>query len=234
MKALILNSGRGSRMGELTYEHPKCMTEISDTETILSRQLKQLYTLGINDIVITTGYKAERLIDYVKGLNLKQDYNFVHNDRYENTNYIYSIYLAKEQLGDEILFMHGDLVFDFEVIQNLIEQERSCMAISSTLPLPDKDFKAVVFDNKIEKIGIEFFEHALAAQPLYLLKEADWLKWLNKMEEFCRNGEDNCYAEKAFNAISKELNLFPYDVEDRLCKEIDNERDLITIKKLLR
>lgn len=37
MKALILNSGLGTRMGVLTSEHPKCMTEISHTDTILSR-----------------------------------------------------------------------------------------------------------------------------------------------------------------------------------------------------
>ena len=42
MKALILNSGMGSRMGVLTSEHPKCMTEISGRETILSRQLSQI------------------------------------------------------------------------------------------------------------------------------------------------------------------------------------------------
>ena len=36
MKALILNSGLGSRMGVLTSEHPKCMTEISAKETILA------------------------------------------------------------------------------------------------------------------------------------------------------------------------------------------------------
>ena len=42
MKALILNSGLGSRMGVLTSEHPKCMTEISPRETILSRQLNQI------------------------------------------------------------------------------------------------------------------------------------------------------------------------------------------------
>ena len=42
MKALILNSGLGSRMGVLTSEHPKCMTEISTRETILSRQLSML------------------------------------------------------------------------------------------------------------------------------------------------------------------------------------------------
>ena len=58
MKALILNSGLGSRMGVLTAEHPKCMTEISPRETILSRQLRQLSDAGIRDVVITTGYYA--------------------------------------------------------------------------------------------------------------------------------------------------------------------------------
>ena len=47
MKALILNSGLGSRMGVLTSEHPKCMTEISARETILSRQLQLIADAGI-------------------------------------------------------------------------------------------------------------------------------------------------------------------------------------------
>ena len=43
-------------MGVLTSEHPKCMTEISKRETILSRQLRLLVEAGIEDVVITTGY----------------------------------------------------------------------------------------------------------------------------------------------------------------------------------
>ena len=58
MKALILNSGLGSRMGVLTSEHPKCMTEISPRETIISRQLNQLAEAGIREVVITTGLPA--------------------------------------------------------------------------------------------------------------------------------------------------------------------------------
>ena len=56
MKALILNSGLGSRMGTLSTEHPKCMTEISSHETILSRQLNLIMKMGIKEVVITTGY----------------------------------------------------------------------------------------------------------------------------------------------------------------------------------
>ena len=64
MKALILNSGMGSRMGVLTSEHPKCMTEISNKETILSRQLHALVEAGIEDVIITTGYFDTVLVNY--------------------------------------------------------------------------------------------------------------------------------------------------------------------------
>ena len=88
MKALILNSGLGSRMGVLTSEHPKCMTEISPRETILSRQLRQLSEAGIRQAVITTGYYDEVLVNYCRALDLPLDYTFVKNPVYDQTNYI--------------------------------------------------------------------------------------------------------------------------------------------------
>lgn len=92
MKALILNSGLGHRMGKLTQEHPKCMTDISDKDTILSRQLKELVRVGIDDVVITTGYFDKVLEDYCKSLNLPLNFTFVNNPIYDSTNlYIPSI-----------------------------------------------------------------------------------------------------------------------------------------------
>ena len=70
MKALILNSGLGSRMGTLTAEQPKCMTEISSHETILGRQLHMLVNAGLHDVVITTGAFADVLVHYVQRLDL--------------------------------------------------------------------------------------------------------------------------------------------------------------------
>ena len=86
MKALILNSGMGTRMGVLTSEHPKCMTEVSLTETILSRQLNQLAEAGITEVVITTGLFEDVLRGYCERLELPMQYTFVHNERYRETN----------------------------------------------------------------------------------------------------------------------------------------------------
>ena len=50
-------------MGDITNTHPKCMTEISDKETIVSRQLTILKECGINNVLMTTGYFDQVLID---------------------------------------------------------------------------------------------------------------------------------------------------------------------------
>ena len=88
MKALILNSGLGSRMGVLTSEHPKCMTEIDHRDTILSRQLRQISEAGIEEVVITTGYYDGVLVNYCNSLDLPLRFTFVKNPIYDKTNYI--------------------------------------------------------------------------------------------------------------------------------------------------
>lgn len=233
MKVLILNSGLGHRMGVLTSEHPKCMTEISATETILSRQLKLISDMGIKEVVMTTGYFDQVLVNYCKSLHLHVHITFVNNPLYADTNYIYSIYCAKDYLDDDILLMHGDLVFEASVIEDMIAFGQSCMKVSSTTALPDKDFKAVVHDGRVERVGIGFFNDALEAQALYKLNKTDWDVWLDKIIEFCENDNRKCYAENAFNEISDSCAIFAFDAKDRLCSEIDTPEDLAVVKSRL-
>ncbi len=234
MKALILNSGIGKRMGVLTSEHPKCMTEINIGETILSRQLKLLQQCGISEVVMTTGLFDKVLVDYCNSLKLSIHCTFVKNPIYDKTNYIYSIYLAKEYLNDDILLMHGDLVFEHSVLRDVIRRNRSCMAVSTTIPLPPKDFKAVIKEGLIEKVGVEFFDNALAAQPLYKINKDDWKVWLDSIIYYCKNGEVSCYAENAFNEVSGKCNIYPIDFDNRLCAEVDTPEDLLLVKRKIK
>ena len=237
MKALILNSGLGSRMGVLTSEHPKCMTEISNTETILSRQLKLIVDAGITEVVMTTGAFDDVLVNYCKCLDFPLNIKFVKNLLYDKTNYIYSIYCARDYLKDQdVVLMHGDLVFENSVFDDVIASENSCMTVSSTNELPAKDFKAVVTNNRIQKVGIEFFDDAMAAQPLYKLMKQDWNKWLDKIIEYCESNDESrkkCYAENALNEII-DKNILPIDFKDRLCAEIDNPQDLAVVSSKLK
>ena len=234
MKALILNSGLGSRMGALTSEHPKCMTEISPDETILLRQLKLLAGAGITDVVITTGYYDEVLIQYCNSLGLPLRYTFVKNPVYDKTNYIYSIYCAREYLDDDLILMHGDLVFEDKVLEKVLACETSCMTVSSTLPLPEKDFKARVAGGKVMAVGVDIFDDAMEAQALYRLKREDWKVWLDRIAEFCESGNTKVYAENALNSLNGAANISALDVGNLLCVEVDNPEDLAAVSARLK
>lgn len=234
MRALILNSGTGSRMGVLASEHPKCLTEVTPRETILGRQLRMLVEAGVTRVVVTTGPFEGVLQEYCRSLELPLELSFVHNPEYASTNYIYSIYLAREQLDDDILLMHGDLVFENAVLDAVLASEESCMTVSSTQPLPEKDFKAVVRGGQIEKVGIEYFEDAVTAQPLYRLRRTDWRQWLEKIVAYCERGERTCYAEKAYNELGGSCRIVPLDVREQLCAEVDDPGDLAVVTSALR
>lgn len=232
MKALILNSGIGHRMGKLTEQYPKCMIKIYKNETILSRQLKLLVGAGITEIIMTTGAFADKLQEYCGFLDLPINYRFVYNEKYAQTNYIYSIYCASEWLkDDDVILMHGDLVFEAQILKGMIECPHSCMAVSERNELSEKDFKAVVYEGNIVKVGVEYFEGAVAAQPLYKLFQDDWKIWLDRICGFCERGNIKCYAEKALNEVAKDLGVKPYNTGTSLCSEVDDKNDLKLVSK---
>ncbi|MBE5822587.1 MAG: phosphoenolpyruvate mutase [Butyrivibrio sp.] len=230
MKALILNSGIGKRMGDVTKNTPKCMSEISENETILSRQLIALNEIGIEDVVITIGPFAGMVVDYCLGLNLPLNIKFIKNTEYENTNYIYSIFLAKEYLDDDILILHGDLVFEDEVLQKIVSCENDVVVVNSLQPLSDKDFKAVIKDNRVVRIGVDCFNDALNMMPMYKLSKNVWSHWLDEICRFIACGERNCYAEEALNGILDSNSVVPLNIGKMFCAEVDTIEDLTVVK----
>lgn len=227
MIALLLNSGLGSRMGDETREHPKCMCRLTEQETIISWQVKLLRRIGVTEAVVTTGHLADTLIAYLESLDSGIRFHFVHNPKYRETNYIYSMYLARNLLrGQDVISLHGDLVLHPTVMDALAASGRSVMAVDSTLPLPDKDFKALIQDGRIRRVGVDCFDAgSVECQAAYHWQAADFSSWMDEIERFVERGDVKCYAENAFNAVSGEIPLYPLECGGRLCAEIDNQAD---------
>lgn len=230
MKALILNSGVGRRMGKPTREHPKCMTSIYGPHTILGRQLELLEQVGVTDVIITTGPFAGALERYA--LERMPSARFVHNPQYRETNYIYSIYLAREFLHDDLILLHGDVVFEKSVLEELLTVSKSAVAVERRIPLPEKDFKARVIRERVKEIGVHVSGgDCVASQPVYKLQKADMEIWLEAISLFCRRGETGVYAENALNTVLDRVAMVPMALEGRLCNEIDNPEDLEFVSK---
>ena len=80
MKALIFNSGIGKRLGDFTQQHPKCLINLNDGESVFHRQLRLLGQCGIKDIIVTTGPFEQQLRDVAADFP-DLDITFLQSDR---------------------------------------------------------------------------------------------------------------------------------------------------------
>lgn len=227
MDICILNSGFGSRLRKYTEHMPKALVPLHGSATILSRQISTLDLFGNHRYAITTGYMDGAIQNYLNDYYPSLDAHYFFNSTFASTNYIASMQLLENDFTDEIVLLHGDLVFEPSVAHDILIAKQDVVVIDSTLPLPEKDFKARVVDGKIADIGINVFGNdCYACQPFYHLHKSTWNAWQAAIGEFCQKGNDTVYAEEALNTILETQDLHPLDVRGRFCMEIDNEEDL--------
>ncbi len=111
-RALILAAGRGSRLGELTRDRPKCLTMLAG-RTLLEWQIAALRGAGIEEIAIVTGYRAGQL----EGRGATT----IHNPRWAETNMVASAVCATQWMaaGDTVV-SYSDIVYAAPVVRRLI------------------------------------------------------------------------------------------------------------------
>lgn len=223
MKAVIFNSGLGNRMGDFTQNHHKSMAPLKDGETIFHRQIRLLSEEDITDFLVTTGPFEDQLKSEAADFP-HLNFTFVRNDIYDRTNYIYSMYLAREHMNDDLVFLHGDLVFNRKLVHDVLACGDPCTGtVNFTKALPEKDFKGRVKDGKLLEVSIHIFdEDCFAFQPFYKMDKATASAWIGKVCQFITEGQDKCYAENALNVIFPALNVRAFSYEGYYIDEIDN------------
>lgn len=230
---MILNSGRGERLFPLTKYKPKALIKIGNN-TLLGHQLDSLIGCNIRDIIMTTGPFENRIKKYVEREYCSVSISYVKNPKYRTTNYVYSMWLAKSLVDDDVILFHGDLLFERKLLERLVHEKRvNCVLVNRKIKPPEKDFKAVVENNRVTKIGVEFSgRNAFFSAPLYKFSKLDLLYWLNEIEKFVKKGDLKIYAESVFNEISDKVLLLPLYFTEEICLEIDTEEDLELARNL--
>ena len=102
MKALILNSGTGKRLKPVTDDIPKCLIRVNG-QSILERQLEILESFSIRKFIITTGPFENKIKKLISEIFSNLDVTYIHNPKFQSTNYIYSMWLARNVIDDDIL-----------------------------------------------------------------------------------------------------------------------------------
>lgn len=155
MKAIILAAGRGSRMGHITAEQPKCLTKLAG-HTLLEWQVAALGGAGIEEIGIVRGYRKELLPDALHPFD---------NERWQQTNMVASLRCASEWLrSTPCIVSYSDIVFAPETIRLLMASPAAISISYNTEwrrlwesrlddPLADAETFAVDADGRVTDIG---------------------------------------------------------------------------------
>ncbi len=230
MKAIILAAGVASRLRPLTDGTPKCLLPIGNTN-ILALTLTNLQHNGIKDVIIVTGYLQEQIINFVQKNFHDIRIQFIHNEVYDSTNNIYSLWLAKKELENEnFLLLDSDIVFHPDIVKNLLNSNYPCCLALKKHDVGDEEIKVKVDKryrvqniSKIvipgealgESIGIELFD----AKTAYKLFEV--------IERLCvKEKRVNLFYEVAFEEIIQQgAEMFVVDITHLPCMEMDTVED---------
>ena len=155
LKAIILAAGEGMRLRPYTLDRPKCMVEV-DGQSLLDRQLAVLGTEAIQPIVLIGGYRVEML----KRFNIEVRVN----PRYGETNMVWTLFCAEDDLDGDVLLCYGDIVYSQEILRALLESKAD-IAVAIDLdwenywrarnedPLDDAETLKLGPDGRILEIG---------------------------------------------------------------------------------
>jgi choline kinase len=193
---MVLAAGAGRRLRPDTDGLPKALLPVAGEATILDIALRNLAAVGLTEVVVVVGYASEVVADRAAGLEKRHGVtlDLVHNDRAEEWNNAYSLWLAREYFGQGVLMVNGDTVHPVSVENTLLaarEQARQAdviLAVDTVKKLADEEMKVVLDERGLlrritkqmdpaqadgEYIGATLIEPA-AAIPLAEALEATW------------------------------------------------------------
>ncbi|MGL5622247.1 sugar phosphate nucleotidyltransferase [Cetobacterium sp.] len=227
MRAILLAAGMGTRLRPLTENIPKSLIEING-EPLLERQIRFLNEIGIKEIYIVTGYLKEKF-EY-----LKEKFNVVliHNEYYNKYNNIYSMYLAKDFLGDSYV-IDADVYLSRNFLKKDLKDSHYFSGQKDTL---EKEWK-INYDNLNRVSSIEVVKgknYILSGISYWSKKDAEIIKnQLNELSnEFDSESLKNLYWDDLVKINLDKLEVYINKIEESDWYEIDNLYELNEVKKI--
>lgn len=214
MIGIVLAAGAGRRLRPDTDGLPKALLPVAPGVTILDIALRNLAAAGLADIAVVVGHAADVVAERAGALERQHGVNLtlIHNDRAQEWNNAYSLWLARERFSGGALLVNGDTVHPASVEKTLLAARGAAgivLAIDNVKRLADEEMKVVLDERGMlatitkqmdparahgEYIGATLIEPA-AAGPLADALEATWrrdpgLYYEDGYQEFAERGND--------------------------------------------
>lgn len=233
-KAVMLCAGRGSRLGSFTEKAPKPLLKING-KSIIENSVQNLIDANYDELVIVVGYKSEliraELESYKEFINIE----FIYNDIWDETNNIYSLWLARAELDKSITLIEGDIFFTQDLMNEIkvLNENENHILVSPLNSLLEgafietdaQGFVTSFQSTKSDPVYID--DNALKTVNIYQLS-GEFNKYLNELlDAEIEKGNVNSYYEECFvQAFYNGVTFKAVNVPSNSWFEIDNAYDL--------
>jgi len=233
MIGLVLAAGAGRRLRPYTDTLPKALVPVDGETTIMDISLRNLAAAGLTEVTIVVGYRADAVEERVEGFQKKYGVkiSLVHNDKAEEWNNAYSLWLARDHFAQGALMVNGDTVHPVSVEETLLARRGPSilLAVDTIKKLADEEMKTVFDEDgqltKITKLmdpAAAYGEYigANIIEPVAAGRLADALKTTFERDP-------NLYYEDGFQEYANRGGeVRAAEIGDLPWVEVDNHEDL--------
>jgi choline kinase len=146
---LILAAGAGRRLRPYTETVPKALVAVDGERTVMDLTLANFAEVGLTDVAVVVGYRADAVrarksaFESAYGIAL----HLVDNPKAEEWNNAYSLWCARDVIGEGVLLANGDTVHPASVERALLENrgqdKHILLAVDTVKKLADEEMKVV-------------------------------------------------------------------------------------------
>ena len=209
---------------------------------LLQYALESLEHSGIQHCAIVVGYRCDQVQRQFGSRFRNVRLTYVVNKGYMHTNNLYSLWLARHELDDDILLLECDLLFDQGLLGDVVQSPFPDVAVVDRFQ-PPMDGTVILEENGMARSmvlkseqGADFdYRSALKTVNIYKLSQQTMRhQFLPLMDRYVTQGLLNHFYEAVMAELIDrgKLRLLPLLTGARRWTEIDTEDDLHLAERL--
>jgi choline kinase len=154
MKAIVLSAGQGRRLLPLTESAPKCAVDLHG-RSLLDWQIDQLLACGVDEVVVVTGFGADRVDALLARRQHRAPVRTIYNPFFEVADNLASCWLARAEMDRDFLLLNGDTLFEPAVLRRLLESPLRpvTLAVDHKVHYDDDDMKVQLEAGRLLAVG---------------------------------------------------------------------------------
>ena len=222
-RAIVLAAGVGARLRPYTDDRPKCLLEVGG-RSLIEHQLESLAMCGICDVTVVVGYEAER-IRAVLGARVR----YIDNPRYADTNSLYSLWLARDEICPGALILNSDVLALPELFARVASSsESNVVLVERGHGFEPEDMKVELRGDLVVDFGKDLPPERSQAHNVGMVKfsAAGAEGLIECLDELVRTGHENDWAPAAYRVFARRWPLTAIPTNGMPWIEIDFPDDL--------